>query len=296
MAAIDIPRAPEGFDLTSWRGVEIIHPADWELAGLASAQEPPRCTFADRRYQRLQVQWRKLTAAPDLPKMYEQLANATKDATFTRLADVDYWTGLVRQDKEGQVTHAGRYFQPTGILIEAVLVWPGRRDVGLERRILAGLKPQPKQDPVFWRAMRFQAFVPAEFSLSSCQCPLGKVIWEFTQAAESGKSRVPQGVLRMERLATPQYWLSGPLENWLAGQVPQEMLVEQSSKVDCGGHAGVELRCRRRGLAKLFKNRLLRRLERAWLCPAENRVYRQSFWQPGREIAWPAGAEIVCFR
>ena len=274
-----------------WRGIRLCHPTEWEPALLSGPEKDPCCILVDRRYQRLQLQWQRLARPPDLERMFRDLQSKDEQRRSAWLSGVGGWTGLVREDEKGTLVRAGRFFEDANLLVQAVLPWPGARDRRLERAVLDSVRPLEQGETVLWKALGLWARVPAEYELSSSASPVGRVTWEFRRAGR------PRAGLRIERIAMSRYWLKGSLEEWLAGQVPAEFRVLRQVGADSAGHGGWELLARRRGLRNRLTETGVYRIERAWSCPEQDRVYRLSFEShcSGR-IDWPEGLEVRCCR
>ena len=278
---------PAAFTRTCWRGIRIGHPADWEAAFLSGHGQPHRCVLVDRGFQRLEAHWQVLPRRPDLNQMYERLGKSFKDSRPPALTGVPEWTGLVRRDKGGWIVHAGRFFQPRRCLVQVILTWPGRRDRALERAVLDAIAPQPNDDLILWQALGLAAMVPKEFELVDCSSKVGRVCWEFRRP-----KRASEG-LTVERLAMPRYWLKSSVSEWLTGELPRGFKVWRESSVDCGRQAGTEIYSRRSNPLVGLLRKGVSRLDRAWLCREQQRVYRVACWRRARgETEWPAGLEV----
>ena len=201
------------------------------------------------------------------------------------------WTGVVRPQPPGLLVHAGRYFPDAGCLVQVVLACPGGRDRKLERAVLASIAPAGRSDPVLWQALGLTALVPAAFELISSTSLVGRVTWEFRRSG-----RPPAG-LTIERIAMGRFWLKEPLGDWLAAEQPKGFRVVREGPVDCAGHDGREVASIRAGLLSSVLGRGEHRLERAWRCPAEQRVYRLTSQQRSAGAGdWPGGLEVHCCR
>ena len=81
---------------TCWRGMQIGHPADWELSLASALDAPGQCSFSDRYYQRLDVRWRPVTYVPDMDRMLDKYR--TRKGKKTAFHDAghlpDAWRGL----------------------------------------------------------------------------------------------------------------------------------------------------------------------------------------------------------
>ena len=222
-------------DRTCWRGLRIDHPYDWEIARASDQDQPGRCTFSDRHYHRLDVQWRKVQYAPNFDLILEKYRQGPegqqRDLSSVWLASP--WRGLLRQTADGFVLHAARTFPDQRTLVELTIVWPRKdRDAKLEETILKSVAIDDGEDRL-WQAMGISATVPGHFNLRTNSSKVGKVSWEFATSDRGTPSRfiglgTPKRgpVLTIERLAMPGYWLKGSIREWLVEQVPAQQRVK----------------------------------------------------------------------
>jgi len=285
-------------DRTCWRGMQIGHPADWELS-LASPQDARgRCSFSDRCYQRLDVQWRPLTYVPNMDRMLDKYR--TRKGKKTEFQDAghlpDAWRGLSCEIEGAWVLHAGRYFGERRLLAEVTMLWPSGRDKALERSILSAISVQdPAAAAQTWRASGIDATVGSDWDLVTCTSKVGRVSWEFRPRKKTGRPR--GAVLTVERIAAPAYWLDEPLGDWLVGLLPERSRTINRGPTRINSHPGERLTSSTR-LAMFSSLRGMRRLrlDVGWRCPTEDRVYHVSYAQPFREddLTLPEHFEIRC--
>jgi len=289
MASTTTRALPAGFSQTSWRGLRIAHPSQWEPAKLSGRKEPAQCVLVDRRYQRLQANWQTLAREPDLDEMYRRLRKDHADkGAAAPLVGVPEWRGMVCPEGEGCIVHAGRYFRRDQCLVEVVMTWPGRRDHDLERAVLDGICPEGDAETVLWEALGLAARVPRTFELFDISSKVGRIAWDFRRAEHGAH-------LKVERLAMPETFLKAPLGVWLGEQLPKGFRTLGEVAIDCGGLGGVEVYSRRTNMLETAMGRGLSRLDRAWLCPAEQRVYRVVYRRRARgPVDWPEGLEVGC--
>jgi hypothetical protein len=285
-------------DQTCWRGVEIGHPREWELCLASGVDEPGRCRFADRRYERLDVRWRPAAAVPDLDailtKYRVRLEKKVKLKDLTTCPSG--WRGVLRETPDGAVAHAGGFFRERRLLIEATIVWPDRRDVAAERAILRSIGPQTDSESRFWQAMGITLEAPADYVLFEAVTTVGRITWRFRQR---GKDR-RRGVFTVERIAMPEYWLESSIEKWLTKELPRDYSPTASQRAEYAGHSATVLDSRGKlpGLLPLVKKATEVRRDFAWLCPVEERVYRLAFVETTREpfVQLPEGFAVQCCR
>ena len=292
MARMSFPPLPEGFSQTCWEALRMAHPADWEPARLSAPREPAQCILVDRQYQRLQVRWERLGGQPDLEEMYRRLRVRHKGPPAPEpLKGVPEWVGMVRREGDGCVVHAGRFFPARRWLVQVVLVWPGRRDRQVERAVLEGIVPQDSAGGLWWEALGLAAWVPEGYQMAEATSKVGRVCWRFRRRGERGEGLV------IERLALPVYFLDRPVGLWLAEEIPRAFRRHCERAVDCGGQGGWEVFSRRAYLLEVAVGVAASRLDRAWLCRSEQRVYRVAYWRRARRgavISWPEGLEVGC--
>jgi hypothetical protein len=280
---------PQGFGRTCWRGMEMGHPTEWEPGFLSGLGRPGRCVFVDRRYQRLEVQWRRVARGPDLRQMYQRVAKSYGGRPSSLLVGAAGWEGMVRREENGSIVHAGKYFAPVRWLVQVVLVWPGKRQRPVELAVLRSIAPQGRADPLRWQALGLRADVPAAYELIDYRAEVGRVRWDFERSG-----RVRAGLM-LERIAMGRYWLKRPLAEWLKTQLPGRVKALATTPAECGGHGGAAVHSRSRNLPRRALGLALRRVDVAWSCPNEDRVYRVGVWQRTRRaLDWPATLTVHC--
>jgi hypothetical protein len=209
----------------------------------------------------------------------------------------DGWEGFCQDPPQGSqrgvVVRAARAFDEgkTKVLVEVTIVWPGRRDVDLEKQILAGVQPAPEGATRLWRAMGLEVELPREFDLVEMKAPVGKVEWTF----HAGGKKDP--TVTVARLAMPRYWLNGPLRDWLGEQVPLMAVKRREEPCEINAHRGERVLSEQPlHLISHWRGWKRYRLDVAWLCPAQERVYLITCVQPRRdaELAMPPSLRIGC--
>jgi len=283
--------------VTSWRGVQLEHPAQWELMRANGLGEPGCCVFADRFYQRLQLQWQKLTYVPRMDLLLQKFREKSKDddVELSELTTAPApWQGIVRDLEEGCVVHAGRFFRDSRLLVEVTLVWPQQRDVDLENEILASIRTERPDAPVrLWQAAGLSVSLNREYELLESDSKVGKVCWKFGTDAKA------EPTLLIERIALPQYWLDRSLGDWLESQLPKGQHVLDRRAVKVNAHSAQQLiSTSRLGRLTLWRGLWKVRMDLGWQCPTEQRVYRVAFWTRSRieQIHLPEPLEIRCCR
>lgn len=275
-------------------------PADWEIALVSGPSQDAHCVFMDRSATRLDVRWRHVATEPNLELMLAEHMKAldAKDVDIRRLSTrSDAWHAIERTGERERVVHAGKYFPFAGWLAEVCLTWPDGRDEALETAILAGIGPdQETGRTVHWKAMGLDARVPRDLGWPDCKATVGRVCWDFTR----GKGASTENV-SLERLAMPDYWLSGQIADWLVRELPAGSTVLEKKQIFVGGHKAELVTSRhmaqRRGYLPAGRRR--HRTDIAWVCPVENRFYRLSHTVSARSrvesiITQPHEVAVTC--
>jgi hypothetical protein len=279
------------FSHTSWAGIQLDHPADWELFRLVRKADRWRFGLTDRHHQRVDMRWRKLGYKPNLDKMLERHQEKEKKAKTTPATGLaEGWRGTVRQVEGGCVVNAGKFIEQGGILVEMIIVWPGKRDQNLENTILRSVRHVDVENGrKLWQAMGLKAHVGQEYDIIEYKAEVGRVELVF------GKSKKGPRVA-IERIAMPKYWLKGSLTGWLKAR-EEKWTVLETGKQNVRGHDAAILKAAAKGLmvdSILLKKKV--KAEIAWLCDKEQRVYRVSCLatQRGKDISVPDDVEVVC--
>jgi hypothetical protein len=277
--------------------LQVDHPAGWELAIACGVDEPRRCVFADRYYHRLDVSWRPLKFEPNLDLVLQKYRRREKKQTDTvvkELTGLSEWRGVVQKLSHGTVVNAVCFLSNAHWLVDVTITWPKSRDVDLEKAILKSIKAEdPGTSPRFWQAMGISLSLGSEFDLVLSQAKVGQVKWDFATEARRGPK------LAVERIALPEYWLKGTLREWLAGQLRPGSKLLRQDQATVNNHRGEQMLSRRklgpvtaaRGFAEL-------RLDVAWLCPVESRMYHVSNTDVARaaDTSLPRDLSIRCCR
>jgi hypothetical protein len=278
ISPLDRP-VPKGFVRTCWRGVLMDHPSEWEPAMLSGPKQPAKCVLVDRRSQRLQIDWQEVERSPDLDQMFQRLGKGKgkdkKDGPMPRpLSGVPGWTGIVVEEQDGPtVVRAGRHFPKVKTLVQVAVTWPGRRNRELERQVLAGIRPLDGGDQRRWQAMGLSVDVPPGFELDEAEHRVGHLRWQFVRPGR------PRAGLMVERIAAPEHWLEGTVEDWARSLLPSGTKVTEESAVPQGGHEAVEIASRKGGRSRVPGLPATVRLDRAWICPADERAYHLALWR-----------------
>jgi hypothetical protein len=275
--------------------MQMEHPPEWELAVASGTDEPGRCTFADRHYHRLDIRWRPLTYVPNLDLILTKYREHNKDTELADLTDLPPdWRGLRKQTPQGTLVHADRFFRNVRLLSEVTIIFPDRRDRELESQILASVQPEdPHSQTRLWDAMGLGVTIGRDFDLRRSTSNVGRVLWEFSTPAKSSP------LLSVERIAMPDYWLKVPLRDWVVQELPSDHQTIRQEMAVYNTHRGEKLISTARvGTVAALRGVRKVRLDLAWQCPVENRLYRISFSQVTRddEIPLPEHLAVRCCR
>ena len=291
-----------------WRALQLQHPPQWEIALACGPEGMQRIILADRHFHRLDVRWRPLKYVPNLDLMLSRHKQPKKDKDQDVLmsplsAAFEPWKGIVQETPEGTVTHAGRHFHDARLLVEATLVWPDERDMTLESEILASIAPLERDiEPRPWQAMGLSLQCPTRFELHETDLKVGKVQWDFRQTRPGKPTQAGKHspLLEVNRIAMPEYWLKKtPLREWLREQIPKQFTELRVRAQLQGLHTADVIVSSARGplLSSLSSARQLR-MDVAWACPAENRVYHIHYTRltTDDQAQLPEGFALRCCR
>ena len=284
---------------TCWRGVEIEHPALWEISVAIAPGEDGRLTFVDRRYTRLDMRWKPLKYVPDLGDMLERFRRdaqkADDDMEIIPLKNVpEPWAGFCRRGKQGNVVHATRFFKQQRLLFEVVIVWPKHRHRDIERYILESIALSPENaKTASWRALGLEVEVPAEFRMTDNNARVGRVAWTFV-----GPETKHPPQLVVERLAMPDQWMTKALDEWLTSELPLGSRVVEEGKLSFNGHGARQLLSETKTdtLRSLLGWRRVRR-DVAWRCDRDARLYHVAYSveaKKGLPVAFPSALRVAC--
>jgi hypothetical protein len=276
------------YERTSWRGIVVDHPSQWELSLACGLDEPAHIAFADRLFTRLDITWRPLTYVPNLDLLiekYRQRKTTRKDeVAFKPLTNAGKeWRGVVRHADKGTFMHAARFFAPQRWLVEATIVWPKRRQEKVERDILDSIEAWPVDEPRrHWRALGMDVVIGREMELLTNDPKVGRVSWTF--GARRKKGHPPQ--LLVERLAMVGHWMpaEGGLEDWLIKSLPEKSTVLEKNSITFNSHPAQRLLSDKKiGTLPSLRGLRQQRLDIAWICPVDGRLYHLAYTQDRRD-------------
>ncbi|MGQ9662760.1 MAG: hypothetical protein ACUVWX_10570 [Kiritimatiellia bacterium] len=291
-----------------WQGLEIELPPDWELVRATPPSDPPACTFADRRYERLRLRWQQQPPPGDMRKLFEEDPDGgTGPSRSVLTAAPAGWHGLVTELGRACVVHAGRFFPSDDLLVEAIIIWPEGRPAALENRLLASIRPsRPVEGVRLWEAMGLRMWIGGEFDLISFRADAGLTEWRFELRQgqsqlrkESAERRGSVSALLVRRIALPRYWLTVPLDQWIESHLPAGTRVKARRRDTFRGHETFILEsCEATGLVDRLRGKCRLRLDLAWECAVEARVYYVTWMETkrGEGIVLPEHVRIECCR
>ncbi len=284
-----------GFQHLAWRGLEVDHPETWELIRASPIGQDPEIALADRRYERLTLGWRWLQNEPNVRKLVEDARRKDgRKEVYALEAPVDGWKGVWEPiGHAGTRVHAGRYFAERHLWVEMALVWPGDRDLRVERHILDSLQPSDTTAAErLHQAMGLKVYVSRPFDLVAFEAICGQTVWTFADTASG--ARLPS--LTVRRIALPGYWLRLPLGEWIRGQLAPRTRILREERGTHNRHEAVDVFSAHPGrLRDRLRRRRIGRHDRAWICPIENRLYHITLEREAEMVA-PEGYKIECCR
>ena len=282
---------PDGYSRTSWHGVSLAHPADWELTSATVARGPCRLVFADRRCERMTVRWQTMKYVPNLARALEQREKA--DGKTRELRDLPPgWRGVLATGENGATVHAGRFFDGVRVLLEVILAWRDAWEPETANRIFSLADVDAgKGATMAWEAMGIRADIPRGYRMVRFCSEVGLVEWTFRAEGDKG------GDLSLARLGVPNYWLKAPLAKWMESQLEKGRMVSDTRAIVRNGHPGAEVvsRAAVKGWERLTGRQNVQ-CDAAWLCPVENRVYHLRYGEVragGRPVP-PAALHVEC--
>lgn len=242
----------------------------------ARDQRQGRCVFADRYQHRLQLNWSMVPGPPQMGAMLENLrSEIVQDARAKRveLVDLAGWSGLLTVADGVTATRFSRYFAEEGCLLEIVFLWPGKRELHLERSVLdsVGIEAESPEGCRRWRAFGMDLLASSDLVLQTCMVKPGMARMVF------GDPQQPSREERFERLGMVTHWLHRPVAEWLRVHTAREITVRSTSAVTVAGHV---IECLTGDTAPMPWWRVwLGRIPytaAAWICPTDARLYSLS--------------------
>ncbi len=279
----------------SWMGVAFAVPLEWELTSIKEARGAWRATFADRRHERLSVQWRTVAARPRIEPMVAAALEEDESHPAPLRGLPPDWVGLRSSGPRGEVEHLASFLKEAQLLIEAVLVTPEGVPRQEPKGLLTSIGPQDRAaGGLVWQAMGMLLTAPPEYRIKRFDSQPGDTTWhlERPQTAEGE-------LFSVRRIAMPSYWLRDSLEAWLRRRPPVDAREQGLERCLRNGHEGFAMLTRqRRGLASHWRRRYNLRRDLAWRCSAEERVFHVSRSLRGRgEVPpLPSGFGVSCCR
>ena len=239
-------------------------------------EQSGRCAFADRYQHRLEFNWSVVPGKPDFTRMLDDyLAEFRRDEQVTEVARVTPgpWSGFAARMGDVLTSRFGRFFSRDRCLLEVVFLWPERRDVALERRILDSVREETLTPEGFWRwrAFGMDLYAGEDLQLQECTVKPGLARLQF--AAEKRRVRVET----FERMGLVSQWLHRPVQEWLALRRPDGVVLRQQEPEQDGDIEVAHLVGDR--LAEGWRRLLLQRTpydSRAWINPRDGRLYCQT--------------------
>jgi hypothetical protein len=290
----------EALNETVWRGLQIAHPWNWELALVSGPDTVGRCSFVDRTYQRMEVYFRPVQGEVDPELILSQHRQPDKNAEITDLPDPPAgYKALLRTYPDMQRTHAAKFFPGANLLAEVAILWPDARDEALETTLLNAIEPlDPNAPPFLWDAFGLCVRAGKRWILEDCKPEVGEIQWTFSQPDIKKRKRP---TIMIQRDALPKQMVGGfpTLREFLTSQLPLGSTVRSAEPVNHNTHQGMRLisRSRRSPAATALGLHTLR-YDEGWVCDVENRFYHLTMTRSSRDedICWPDDVTIECCR
>lgn len=265
-----------------WRDVRLEIPADWEMLQFSRERGRGRCAFADRRQFRLELSWRQVKGEPDFPRMmsdYKAKLESSGDLQDSKTFTQAGWHGLAGRQKNMEVSRLGSYFDAERLLVEMVFIWPGQRDLKLEKTVLQSCRHAPPENGCReLKAFGMFCRIPEKYEFAACnvQPALASMVFR-------GPRRPAQ--IKLHRLGMVPQWLRHPLADWLKAQVPRDVRdlnIETEKQI---GHEVVSVAGKYVPKGLLIPKGLYS--AKAWVCPKDGRLYHaESICRPGEDISF----------
>lgn len=264
-----------------WRQLHISLPDDWELLQFSRNPQTGRCAFADRYRFRFELNWRIVEGTPDFDRMLSDYrARLEEDGlTDTQRRQCAGWQGVCGTMKDGRATtRYGGFFDRQHCLVEAVFLWPKRRNPPIEEEILSSLRPEPitPKGQARWLALGMDALTGSQFHFEHCTADPGHALFSFT--AEHRRLWD-----HFSRRGMVRHWLHEPVPDWQRKSVPKGFSIVRNRNVDIHGHSVHRLEAVK--THPVLPDWLFGRREfhcASWLCPRDGRLYHLSRQAPRR--------------
>jgi hypothetical protein len=219
-----------------WLGLSLRLPAEWELVGHSLSPRKGRLMFADRRRQRMQVNWTACRIAPPIDKMLgDYRAKAEASDHSASLEDVVLgadaggdgdWDAVVHTLDDGRsVVRTARYSEPTKRLIELVVSDPTAdgEAQAMAEAVTSAMHISPADgeagDPR-WRAWGIDATPPSDGSgwfPAAVEVVPGRTSleWHRDPGGKHRRDRENPDVVRVTRSGMARAWFKHDLDNHL---------------------------------------------------------------------------------
>lgn len=287
-----MPMVTERF---SWMGVAFAVPAEWELTAIREMRGAWRATFADRRHERLSVQWRPVASRPRLDLMVAAALEEAESRPVPLRGLPAGWVGLgSRGAQGGAVEHLSGYLDAAQLLIEAVLATPAELPRHEPAGLLDSFGPQDEDGGnLVWQAMGMRLTAPPGYCVRRFSSQPGDTTWHLERRRAADES------LSVRRLAMPAFWLRDSVAEWLRRRPSVD--ARELGRETCrpNGHEGCALLTRRRrSMVSHWRGRDELRRDLAWLCNVETRVFHvcRTVCGRGEVPPLPPGFGVGCCR
>ena len=271
----------------SWLGISIDVPVEWELLQFSRMAKAGNLAWADRYEFRLELTWKEAASAPDLDRIMDdyKASLVEEDQPAPQPTSWGTWQGLV-DVQPGGMSRYGHYEESVGRLLELVFLWEKERDMDLEYAVLNSVKPVDH-----WQAFGLEVRTPQFLEMTECTVQPANVQWTFSDSKKAKHS------WHFERMGMLDAWLNVPLDAWLLGKEPVDLIDRQPQEAQIAGHDLATVTGFVPALKfPQFSKRSGRFIGAAWVCPVDNRLYYASMIVPRDYEATPQlfGGSLRC--
>jgi len=255
-----------------WLGLSFSVPDEWEIVKHSTDARRGTLMLVDRRRQRLQVSWSACATKPDEERIFDDFAARDKlshpECTIGVPLRFQRWRGYRRTVGQTVLTRVGFYDKKSARWIDVAIPWLGQPDEAVESPLLASFSTVELAEGMR-RVLAFDldATAPVGWELTGADVgPSETVLWFGRGAGSLDRAAV-------RRVAMPETWFDGHLENFLKRQtapMPGAFSLCKRGAYDA---------CRFDGRERMFQARWLvgrriRRADVAWECPTDHAVYQ----------------------
>ncbi len=125
---------------------------------------------------------------------------------------------------------------------------------------------------------------------------VGRISWRFENKNRKTRGETPYSIL-VERMAMVRHWLQEPVIDWLQKELPPSAKIVSKNATTFNTHEAQRLLSETKvGTLSSLRGLRERRIDVAWVCPVDGRLYHlastQTSRQPAQEL--PADWKVDC--